>query len=335
MTREVIYNGGTSTSCANFCMKHPEEEMDMYCKQCKKPTCNECMKSDHIGHDFDSIAKMYRKINNKRSDLISDWEREISAKGSHNREHLGEVNGKNELSTKTYREHIKKKRAELHKAVDDFLDSHEHSLDSHSAKLRDKINEQETAFEVDESVVLKMVETFKKTTMKGLDLIEYCEELKSKVHALPTIDVSNYYNKQVYVTNEFDGTILQKLIGEIRESSRNTPTVKQLSAFRHRESLAHTICPLSKEEAWITYDDARKFELLRIDGHRIKKVTKNTNKHSFVLQNGSFILCNSDDNNILKIDVTGKKNNIDKCITSNCAIYRTWLKRQALALVVR
>ena len=29
-----------------LCMTHSGEEMDLYCKTCKKPICNECMKSE-------------------------------------------------------------------------------------------------------------------------------------------------------------------------------------------------------------------------------------------------------------------------------------------------
>ena len=290
----------------NFCLKHPEEEMDLYCKICKKPTCNECLKTDHIGHDFDTIFKLYRKINNRRSDLISELETQVASKGSHNRKHLRDVKNKNEITTKTNRENIKKKRAELHQNVDALLDSHEHSLNSHSISLHEKIRENENAFERDETDVLKMMETFKKTTMKGLDLIEYYEQLKSKVHALPTVDVSHCCNDHVFVTSEIEHTAIQNLTGEVRAKTQKPFTVQQIHSFKHRTNVVHTICPLSAEESWITYTGAKKLELIRRDGYRFKKVKKETNTHSFILQNESFLLCYSDQNSILKVDMTGK-----------------------------
>ena len=291
----------------HFCMKHPAEEMDMYCKRCKKPICNECVKTDHMGHDFDSIAKLYRKINNKRSDLISNLERQISVKGSHNRECLQDAKNKNEESEKTNMEKLKKKRAEINKTFNALLDSHEHSLNSHSTKLRGEIGEKETAYGRDESAVLDMVETFKKTTMKGLDLIEYYEDLKSKVHALPTVDISQCFNEQIYLTSQMDREVMQKITGEVRENNRTKITFQLVASFRHRKSKVHTICPVSCDETWITFAYANKFELIRRDGHCIKNITKDAKSHSFILQNNSFLLCNRDDANILRIDMSKRK----------------------------
>ena len=256
-----------------------------------------------MGHDFDSIAKLYRKINNSRSDLIRDLETQISSKSSHNRQHLQELKKKNDKSEKKNTENLTKMRAELNK----LFDSHEHSLNSHSAKLREEIREKEHAFEQDESAVLKMVVAFKKTTMKGLDLIEYYEELKSKVHALPTVDVSHCCNTQIYMSGDKDPKTMQKLIGQVRSHGNSTSTTQLITSFKHRTTSAHTICPVSAEEAWITYYDERKFELMRPNGHRTKKVKKDTKRHSFILQNDVFLLCNEDERNILKIDMVGNK----------------------------
>ena len=291
----------------NFCLNHPGEEIGLYCKICKKPTCPECFKTDHVGHDFDTISQLYRKINNRRSDLIRDLETQVAWKGSHNREHLCEVKRGNNKSLTTNLENVEKKRTEMHKTVDALIDVHVQSLNSKGARLCEGISKNEDVFERDESAVLKMLETFKKTTMKGLDLIEYYEELKSKVHALPTVDVSQCSNTQVFVANEMDRSVVQRLIGEIRETKHRTYSVQQVSSFQCSKNMVHTICPISSDEAWITYDSEKKFTLLRSDGNRIKKVTKDAKRHSFILQNESFLLCNEDKNNILKIDMAGKK----------------------------
>ena len=294
-----------------MCIKHPDEQMDIYCKTCSTSTCNECLKTDHIGHDFDTIAKVYRKLNNRRFDIISELEMQIASKRSHNREHLRDVKTKNDQLLKSNIESVEKKRAEIHETTDTLINAHVHSLHSHDSKLHEDLSERGNAFEQEKSLVLKMVETFKKTTMKGLDLIEYYEELKSKVYALRAVDISKCYNEQFFVTKEMDRKRMKKLTGYLRGKSDRTDSVQQVSSFRTRKgSRAHTIFPVSNDKAWITFNEEKAFALVRLDGHCTKRVAKDTERHSFVYQNELFFLCNEDKRNILKIDNDGKKSEL-------------------------
>ena len=301
----VMAEKANSSLC--MCIKHPDEQMDIYCKTCMASTCNECLKTDHIGHDFDTIAKVYRKLNNRRFDIIRDFEMQVASKSSHNREHLREVRTKNDQLLKRNIESVEQKRAEIHETTDILINAHVHSLQSHDSKLREDVCEKGIAFEEQKSVVQKMAETFKKTTMKGLDLIEYYEELKSKVYALRAVDISTCCNEQVYVTHELDRKSMQRLIGDLKDDRISHPHIQQISSFRHCKSTVHTICPISSDEAWITSKHEKEFTLLRTDGHCAKRVAKDTKRHSFVLQNQFFLLCNEDKRNILKINVDGKK----------------------------
>ena len=143
--------------------------------------------------------------------------------------------------------------------------------------------------------------------MKDIYLIEYCEDLKSKVHALSTVDVSHCCNKQLYVASEMNLETIPRFTGKVRETRRRAYNSQLVASFRHRTSTVHTISTLSSDEAWIKYYQAKKFELSQQDGHRIKIVAKHSRRHCFVLQNGSFLLCNEYHMNILKVDMSGKK----------------------------
>ena len=288
-----------------FCIKHQDEEMDLYCKICQTPTCNECLKTDHAGHDFDTIAKLYSKIMNRRSDLICELETQVAAKGSHNRKHISDVRSRND--TESMAKDVEKKREEIHKAVDALMDTYALSLNVHGAKLREEVSEKENAFERDESNVLKMLETFRNTTMKGVDLIEYYEQLKSKVHALQTLNIPDCFIAKVDLARKMERGNVQKLTIEIREGYRQTHTVQQVSSFQHRSSPVHTICAVSSDEAWITYTGAKKFELFQGDGQRINNLRKDTKTHSFILHDDSILLCNGDKKNIMKFNMSGKK----------------------------
>ena len=83
-----------------LCEKHESEEMDMFCKTCKKPTCTECLKTDHNGHDFDTIRKFYRKIKNNRFDLIRDMKAKVDPIRTKNSRHTRHVKCRNETLLK-------------------------------------------------------------------------------------------------------------------------------------------------------------------------------------------------------------------------------------------
>ena len=62
--------------------------------------------------------------------------------------------------------------------------------------LEKEVREEEENVTKDESDLHQMMETFKRTTMVGLDLIEYYEKLKSKVDDLKTVNVSQHSIKE-------------------------------------------------------------------------------------------------------------------------------------------
>ena len=146
-----------------LCDKHGEEEMDMYCKTCGRPTCTKCLNTDHQGHELDTIPKLYRKIKNKRMDLIWDMESKVNPVRTKNRRHIRHVKCRNETLLKQNIENAEKKRAELHRTVDDIIDSHIHCMTEHSQKLGEEIDREVDKLQEDESELIKILETFHRT----------------------------------------------------------------------------------------------------------------------------------------------------------------------------
>ena len=289
-----------------LCDKHGEEEMDMYCKTCKRPTCTECLKTEHHGHDLDTIPKLYRKIKNKRMDLIRNMEAKVNPVRTKNHRHIRNVKCRNETLLKQNLENAEKKRVELHRTVDDIVDSHIQCMTEHSQKLGEEIDREVDKLQEDESELMKMLETFEKTTMVGLDLIEYYEKLKAKTDTLHTLDISQCCSKQVYQECQIDFNSLTKMIGEVSDISTSTNSVDMISFFKHKDTLVHTMWPISDNESWLTYMDTGEFTLIHRDGRHIKSVTKDSFGLSFLLHDGRFLVCNPKQKNILKVDISGK-----------------------------
>ena len=292
-----------------LCSKHPSEEIDLYCKVCKKTTCNECLQTDHVGHSFDTIAKLYRKIKNTRPDLIREFEQKINPKRSQNRRNLRNVKCRNENVVRMNLGNVERKRKEMYDAVDKIIDAHVETVTSRGALIDREIKRHEDSMETEESTLLRMIETFRQTTMVGLDLIEYYENLKSKIYDFRTIDLSHYVytNKQVYREGDVVVDDLKKMIGEIMERNTKDLRTEQISSFQHKQSQAHTICPISRDKAWITYNGSKEFTSLLRDGHHVNSVLKDTETHSFTFLDNAFLLCNDDEKTILKVDMSGKK----------------------------
>ena len=289
-----------------LCVKHPEEEMDLYCKKCKISTCNECLKSDHLGHDFDTISKLFRKIYNQRKDTINCIEGKTTPKRIQSRRLLLEVRSRNDHVLKMNLENAEEKRTEMHEAVDKIINEYIDSLNSHSVRLGEGINKKEARFERDDSAIAKMLDTFRSTTMTGLDLIKFYERLQDKAKALKAVDVSSDENKHVFRKGGLDLHNLRQMIGEIKEVNAEDTETTYMSSFTHKETVVHSVCPISRYESWITYHNAKEFTMLSTDGHKVRSVLKDTLRHSFVLHDNFFLLCNQDNNNILKLDTSGK-----------------------------
>ena len=288
-----------------LCDKHVEEEMDMYCKTCKRPTCTECLKTaEHQGHDLDTIPKLYRKIKNRRLDLLKEMDRKANPIRSKNRRHLRNVQCGNEQLLKRNLENAEKRRAELHRTVDDIIDLHVKCMTEHSQKLGEEIDREVDKLQEDESELMKMLETFEKTTTVGLDLIEYYEKLREKVDTLQTLDISQYSSKHMFVEGELDRDSMHKMIGEVTEIKPGTNSVEMISSFQIGNDAVATICPLSDKEVWLS--SRGKITFLNRNVHQIKYVKNGASSLNFINHDSGFLVCNPDDTNILKVDMSGK-----------------------------
>ena len=288
-----------------LCDKHVEEEMDIYCKTCRKPTCTECLQTaEHQGHDLDTIPKLYRKIKNRRLDLLKEMKTKVNPVCNKNRRHLRNVRCGNEQLLKRNLENAERKRAELHRTVDELIDSHVDCMTENSQKLGEEIDREVDKLQEDESELMKMLETFEKTTMVGLDLIEYYDKLRTKVDTLQTLDISQYCSKQIYEERERDRHSLQKMIGEVKEINPGTNSAEITSSFQMGNNAVSIICPLSDNETWVSYMD--EFRFLRHDGHYIKSVKNDASRRDLILYDDGFLVCNDGEKNIMKVEMSGK-----------------------------
>ena len=71
------------------CVTNMKQRKWTYIARHVRPTaCTVCIKTDHQGHDFDTIPKLSRKIKNRRPDLLMELQQKMNPIKTKNRRHL-------------------------------------------------------------------------------------------------------------------------------------------------------------------------------------------------------------------------------------------------------
>ena len=127
-----------------------------------------------------------------------------------------------------------------------------------------------------------MLNTFEKTTTKGLDIIEYYEKLCSRVKDIEVPNFSEHYDRQVYCERDINSDQLNQMVRTVK-TVLSTPQItgKASKTFAYKNVKAHTIRPVSGDKAWIAYHGEKMIKLMQNDGKCITPVKKNTDDHIF------------------------------------------------------
>ena len=288
----------------HVCNIHESETMDTYCNKCKQPICRECLKTKHIGHDIDKIMNLYRKVKNERLCLLQGLEIKVSSVKDRNRRRLRNVKCSNESLMTVNLANIEKKRAEMHRMVDELINLHVGSLKDVSAKLKENISKEEEHFLEEDFELRIMFEKFQEASLSELDLINYYQKLTSKVDEKETIDVSKFCDKHVFEEGVIDHDILRTMLGEMKLIQQSSNKVEIGASLQHEKRPVYSISPISQTEAWVSYMLGKEIQLLCQDGMCIRSVKKETKYSSFIHQDGAFLVCCGDQNTILKIGMT-------------------------------
>ena len=103
--------------------EHQMEEFDMYCKTCGKPICEECLKKQHVKHDWCKLSKMARQLRSE----IPEREMKISSQAnaffSGMRKVLKHVRDNKNESLSGNTASLEFVRSEMHAMVDKVIDA--------------------------------------------------------------------------------------------------------------------------------------------------------------------------------------------------------------------
>ena len=125
----------TAQAALLLCEKHQNEEMDLYCKPCKTPICSKCVQTDHVGHDFETIAKWSRKLINNRDGYLKDLRSTFAKQKKRKDRTVSETKCRNKNLLKKKLSSLEMRRGEMHQAVDRLIDQQKAQCKSYNDKL--------------------------------------------------------------------------------------------------------------------------------------------------------------------------------------------------------
>ena len=250
----------TAQAVVLYCEKHPTEEVDMYCRRCKTPACTTCLRTLHNDHEFDTIAKFSKRLASDRERFLKDLTAKYERKRKPKRRKFYEVKCHNDHVLSYNVKLLEERRAKMHSIVDELIDKDMKTCQTNNATLRkdfDKLNQKET--ETDDKIQ-EMLTTFEKTTMTGLDIIEYYDKLSSLVERMESdVDVAKYRDMLVYREGEVDRGQLQRMVGDVKEVMKESENDKPVTA--NTEPKKHAIVETEPKKQAITETNPKEQEI--------------------------------------------------------------------------
>ena len=184
--------------------KHFDEEVEIYCKTCKISICSECVRKEHSQHEFITVSKLYRKLNNNRSVIAEEIRKTANRKLLENKRTIRDTKYRNKTLHNMKVTRLKEKRAEIHKLVDSVIDCRLQVCESNLEQNNAEVKQFDDKHLAEQSRIDTMIVTFQNTTMVGLDLIEYHEALQTAVSEIASIDLTEYEDRQINQEGEVD-----------------------------------------------------------------------------------------------------------------------------------
>ena len=189
------------------------------------------MAGDHLGHDVDTILKFSRKLTNNRDGFLEELTAKYQMKRKPKLRKFQEVKCRNEHVLSNNVTSLEERRKNLHTFIDELIDKDVNRCHDHSTKLAKEIEKTEQKHTKTDDKIQEMLSTFEKTTMTGLDIIEYYDKLSSLVERMQSdVEIAKYRDMLVYREGEVDRGQLQRMVGDVEEIKKESENDKPVTA---------------------------------------------------------------------------------------------------------
>ena len=294
------------------CDEHQMEELDMYCKTCEKPICEECLKQYHIQHDWCKISKMARQLRTE----IPDMERKIGSQAnaffSGRRKIIKFVRERYDETMTGNTKNLERVRSEMHALVDNVIDEHAEECKNHREMIESELLALEATYSPCEINIKQLAKFFRTGSQKynDFDLIELYDKLKSMLDKLDTFPelTANLFEQRHFMRHKLDKDTVKSFIGSVVAIDPNSITgnIQKIAELNIGEEATVCINVRSDNEALMSRPKA--VQLITIDGDVRWTRRRDTTCYNFATTSDvGIILCDRTTNEVKMID------KFDKC----------------------
>ncbi|XP_022085056.1 tripartite motif-containing protein 45-like [Acanthaster planci] len=120
---EARRHGAASLSCPVICLKHPQEELKMYCETCDQSVCRDCCLVEHREHLVEYSEDVIQHHKRVLANLVARLQPHIQAIG-------GGINSINRTEVS-----VADRSTELHHDINSYFDNYIQALQAHRRSL--------------------------------------------------------------------------------------------------------------------------------------------------------------------------------------------------------
>ena len=300
----------SAQSALKTCDEHEMEELDMYCKTCEKPICEECVKQQHIRHDWCKISKMARQLRTQ----IPDRERKISSQAnaffSGRRKVIKYVREKYDATMADNTKNLENVRSDMHSLVDNIIDGHINECQSHREKVEEKLLDMETLYNPCENKINQLANCLRSGSYKynDFDLIELYDDFRCQVTRLETLPdlKEDLFEQKHFVGQKPDKEHIKSVIGSVATISQQNKTKHvKIAELKLKETGIGCIEATSENEALIKM--IKSVQLIAINGDVKMTMHSGIACYNFATTSDEkIIVCDDKENKIKVIDQSDK-----------------------------
>ena len=143
----------------------------------------------------------------------------MGTKKKRNNRLLREVRCRNDTLRSEKLAALKEKRNDLHRLVNEIMDLEELKCVSYCSEIAENLEKIDKQVKDNDDIVQNRMGVFEKTEMSGLDIIEYYEDITARLEKYENINLSKYFDRQVYAEGRTDVSGLRRMVGEVKISN--------------------------------------------------------------------------------------------------------------------
>ena len=317
---------GTSQSQCAFtnCTTHKQEELDMYCKDCKLPICIDCVQQDHKDHKWDKLKRVAQQI--RAVQMSSESSANICLHDLQKvQDLLNSFENENSKLFEQNTEKIQKKSRELINAVEKEADKKIEKLKTNLMTKNNPLREQKTKNATEIEQIREMLKVTKDhaLSMSDRDLLDMNtnnEKVLAGVNTEPPRR-DNFIDTTRYTEGDIDTEVLTAMMGTVGkiesqqidtpERETEDPRMKRaltlISKFTHGTETILSVFPVDDDHAWVHNDASIENHFVDTTGRLIKKksLQRNYCASFFVQDNGDQVFSFPSEKKIQNISVDG------------------------------